>query len=144
MIHDCSHRRKADKLNFVVMNTTDPCGWGRERERERATDHFFGKCELINRETVCSLLQPNEKEPILFLVLQKIRQPGLRNLHNWDPALSSHTVKKKKAKENLRHKSHYCIAQSPKGEAEINFLLPYLCAENHCYYYGLNPSSYLD
>jgi hypothetical protein len=98
MIHDCSHRRKADKLNFVVIDTTDPCGWG--RERERATDHFFGKCELINRKTVCSLLQPNEEEPTLFLVLQKIRQPGLRNLHNWDPALNSHTVKKKKAKEN--------------------------------------------
>ncbi len=49
--------------------------------------------------------------------------------------------KKKKAKENSRH---YCTAQSPMGEADINFLLPYLCAENHCYYYGLNPSSYLD
>jgi hypothetical protein len=126
----------------VVINTTDPCGWG--REKERATDHFFGSCELINRETVCSLLQPNEKEPTLFLVLQKIQQPCLRNLHKWDPALSSPTVKKKKAKENLRQKSHYCTAPSPKGEAEINFLLPYLCAENHCYYYGLNPSSYLD
>jgi hypothetical protein len=90
------------------------------------------------------LLQPNEKEPILFLVLKKIRQHSLGNLHNWDPALSSHTVKKKKAKENLRDKSHYCIAQSPNGEAEINFLLPYLCAGSHCYYYGLNPSSYLD
>jgi hypothetical protein len=98
--------------------------WVGERERERATDHSFGKCALLNRETVCSLLQPNEKEPTLFLVLQKIRQPGLRNLHNWDPALSSHTVKKKKAKENLRHKSHYCTAQSPKGEAEIDFSCP--------------------
>ncbi len=122
-----------------------PCGWGRETQRERATDNFFGKCELINRETVCSLLQPNEKEPTLFLVLQKIRQPGLRNLHNWDPALRAVTLsKKRKQKKILRRKSHYCIAQSPKGEGEINFLLPYLCAENHSYYYGLNPSSYLD
>jgi hypothetical protein len=40
---------------------------GRERER-RATDHFFGKCELINRETVCSLL----KEPTLFLCSKKL------------------------------------------------------------------------
>jgi hypothetical protein len=30
-----------------------------------ATHHFLGKYELINRETVCSLLQPNEKEPTL-------------------------------------------------------------------------------
>jgi hypothetical protein len=117
---------------------------GGESKREQLTTFLGNVNSSINRETVCSLLQPNEKEPILFRVLQKIRQPGLGNLHNWDPALSSHTVKKKKAKENLRHKSHYCIAQSPKGEAEIKFLLPYLCAQNHCYYYGLNPSSYLD
>jgi hypothetical protein len=39
---------------------------GRGVRKRKATDHFLGKCELINRETVCSLLQPNEKEPTLW------------------------------------------------------------------------------
>ncbi len=123
-IHDCSDRRETAQLNFVVIDTTDHVG---ARERERATDHFFGKCELINRETVCSLLQPNEKEPTLFLVLQKIRQPGPQKPPQLGPSVQqSHCQKNRKQKEILRHKSHYCIAQSPKGEAEIKFLLPYL------------------
>jgi hypothetical protein len=99
--------------------------WVGETERARATDNFFGKCELINRETVCSLLQPNEKEPTLFLVLQKIRQPGLRNLHNWDPALRAVTLsKKRKQKKILRRKSHYCIAQSPREKEKSIFSCP--------------------
>jgi len=109
----------------VVINTTDPCGCGREKERSNRP--LFGKCELINRETVSVCSSPMRKNPPFFCA-PKIRQSGLRNLYNWDPALSSHTVKKKKEKENLRHKSHYCIAQSPKGEAEnqISLALP-LC-----------------
>jgi len=114
----------------------------REREREQLTT-FWEMWTHLQRN--CLQFAPAQWERTHpFSVLQKFRQPGLRNLHNWGPALSSHTVKKKKAKENLRRESHYWTAQSPKGEAEINFLLPYLCAENHCYYYGLNPSSYLD
>ncbi len=116
---------------------------GGERKRESNWPPFWEM--WTHQQRNCLQFAPAQWERTHpFSVLQKFRQPGLRNLHNWDPVLSSHTVKKKKAKENLRDKSHYCTAQSPKGEAEINFLLPYLCAENHCHYYGLNPSSYLD
>jgi hypothetical protein len=115
--------------------------WVGEREREEQLATFLGNVNSSTEKLFAVCSSPMRKNPPFFYA-PKIRQHGLRN--HWDPALSSHTVKKKKAKENLRHKSHYCIAQSPKGEAEIKFLLPYLCAENHCYYYGLNPSSYLD
>jgi hypothetical protein len=36
------------------------------REREGATDHFFGKCELINRETVAVWSSPMRKNPPFF------------------------------------------------------------------------------
>jgi hypothetical protein len=83
----------------VVIDTTDPCGWGREEEREQLTT-FLGNVNSPIEKLFAVCSSPMRKNPPLFLVLQKITQPSLRNLHNWDPALSSHTVKKKKAKEN--------------------------------------------
>jgi hypothetical protein len=63
---------------------------------------FLAFCDILKDKDLKNKNQwPNEKEPTLFLVLQKIRQPSLRNLHNWDPALSSHSVKKKENKRKF-------------------------------------------
>jgi len=70
-----SHRRKADQFNFVVVDTTHPCGWEREKERRRVTDHFFGKWELINRETACSFSSPMRKNPSFFYCSKNSRAP---------------------------------------------------------------------
>jgi hypothetical protein len=65
-------------------------------------------------------LQPNEKEPILFLVLQKFGSAASETSTIGTQRSAVTLTQKKKATENLRRKSNYCIARSPKREAEIN------------------------
>ncbi len=73
---------------------------GRERE-EGATDHFFGKCELINRETVCSLLQPNEKEPTLFLCPKTLGSPASET-YTIGTQSSAVTLSKKRKQKKIK------------------------------------------
>jgi hypothetical protein len=65
---------------------------GRERERRRATDHFFCKWELINRETV-------RKDPSFFLCSKYSGAPPQKPPQLGPSAQQSHYHKKRKQKK---------------------------------------------
>jgi hypothetical protein len=71
MIHDCSHRRKVDKLNFVVIDTTDPCGW----EREQLTT-FLGNVNSSIEKLFAVCSSPMRKNPSFFLCSKKLGSPA--------------------------------------------------------------------
>ncbi len=71
----------------------------KKRERRRATDNFFGKWELINRETVCRFSSPMTKNPSFFSC-SKVSAAPPQKPHQLGPsAQQSHCHKKRKQKK---------------------------------------------
>ncbi len=73
-IHDCSHRRKTDQLNFVVIDTTDHVGGG-EREREQLTT-FLGNVNSSIEKLFAVCSSPMRKNPPFFLCSKKLGSPA--------------------------------------------------------------------
>jgi hypothetical protein len=95
--------------------------WVGEREREQLTT-FLGNVNSSIEKLFAVCSSPMRKNPSFFLCSKKLGSPASET-STIGTQRSAVTLSKKKAKENLRHKSHYSRAQSPKEEAEINFLL---------------------
>jgi hypothetical protein len=92
---------------------THVAGRERERERRRATHHCL------------QFLQPNEKQPILFLVLQKFGSAASETSTIGTQRSAVTLSPKTKAKENLRRKSNYCIARFHRFEYHFTILLKF-------------------
>jgi len=59
----------------VVIDTTDPCGWGREEEREQLTT-FLGNVNSSIEKLFAVCSSPMRKNPPYFLCSKKLGSPA--------------------------------------------------------------------